>query len=125
MLKETTCALSFTPQTRAGLLTIQPFQPKLILTSVMPHSQRNIGLLALLLALIFLGAQLHYCADLTSTPSGTHICPVCSAIGAAVVTPAPSISVVSQVRPLEVFAHVVASSPAMPRATSPRAPPAI
>ena len=118
-------SLSFTPQTRAGLLTVQPFQPKLILTSVMPHNQRNIGLLALLLALIFLGAQLHYCADLTSAPSGTHICPVCSAVGAAVVTPAPSITVVSQVRPLEVFAHAVASSSEIPRATSPRAPPVI
>jgi hypothetical protein len=113
------------PQTRAGLLTVQPFRPKLILTNVMPNSRRNIGLLALLLALIFLGAQLHYCADLTSAPSGTHICPVCSAVGAAVVTPAPSITVISQVRPLEVLAHAVASSPEILRATSPRAPPAI
>ena len=113
------------PHVRAGLLTVQPFQPKLILTSVMPNSRRNLGLLALLFALVFLGAQLHYCADLTSAPSGTHICPVCSAVGAAVVTPAPSITVVSQVRPLEVFAHAVASSPEIPRATSPRAPPAI
>jgi hypothetical protein len=125
LLKETTCALSITPQTRAALLTVQPFQPKLILTSVMPHNQRNIRLLAFLLALVFFGAQLHYCADLTSAPSGTHICPVCSAVGAAVVTPAPSITVVSQVRPLEVFAHAVANSPEIRRATSPRAPPVI
>ena len=117
-------ALSFAPQTRVGLLTVQPFQPKLILTSVMPNSRRNLGLLALLFALVFLGAQLHYCADLTSAPSGTHICPVCSAVGAAVVTPAPSITVVSQMRPLEVLAHAVASSSEIPRATSPRAPPA-
>lgn len=118
-------AVPVTPETRAGLLTTQPFQPKLIFTSVMPISRRNLRLLALLLALVFLGLQLHYCADLTSTPSGTHICPVCSAIGAAVVTPAQSIKIVSQVRPLEVFAHVVASSPDIPRATSPRAPPVV
>jgi len=30
----------------------------------------------MLLALVFLGAQLHFCTDLTSAPS--HFCPVCS-----------------------------------------------
>jgi len=90
----------------------------------MPNRRHSIALLALLLALTFLGAQLHFCADLTGAPTGTHICPVCSAVGAAILTPSPAITVISQVRPLEVFAHAVANSPVIPQATSPRAPPA-
>ncbi|HME11640.1 MAG TPA: hypothetical protein VKF79_02170 [Candidatus Acidoferrum sp.] len=90
----------------------------------MPGRAHYRGLLALLLALIFLGAQLHFCADLNGAPSGTHICPVCSAIGAAVVAPSPDITFVSLTARLEVFAHTAASAPLIPRATSPRAPPA-
>jgi hypothetical protein len=81
-------------------------------------------LLALLLGIVFLGAQLHFCADLTSAPSGTHICPVCSTVGAAVVTPSLSITIVSLVKPLEVPAGTPTGSQEIPRATSPRAPPA-
>jgi hypothetical protein len=89
----------------------------------MPISSRKAALLAVLFALIFLGAQLHFCADLTGAPSGTHICPVCSAIGAAVPTPTPAIAIVSHVRPLQVVAPSVSGSLEIPRATSPRAPP--
>jgi hypothetical protein len=81
--------------------------------------------LALLLGIIFLGAQLHFCADLTDAPSGTHICPVCSAVGAAVVTPSPSIVLIAQVKALEAPVQSFASSPEIPRDTSPRAPPAL
>jgi hypothetical protein len=90
----------------------------------MPQGVRYVRLLALLLGIIFLGAQLHYCADLTNTPTSTHFCPVCSAVGAAVVTPSPSILLVSQVKPLEMRALAVASLPEIRRSTSPRAPPA-
>jgi hypothetical protein len=109
------------------LLTIQPIQPKLILINKMPSGSRNLALLALLLALIFLGAQLqmHFCADLNCAPTGTHLCPICSTVGAAVVTHSPTIAIVSLVLPIEVFAYAVVSSPEIPRATSPRAPPAI
>jgi len=91
----------------------------------MSKSSRKAALLALFFALIFLGAQLHFCADLTGATSGTHICPVCSATGAVVLTPTAAIAVVSQVRPLQVPRPIVSSSLEIPRATSPRAPPTI
>jgi hypothetical protein len=91
----------------------------------MVRGVRYVPFLALLLALVFLGAQLHYCADVTSAPIGTHICPVCSAVGAAVMTPPVSILVVSQVKPLETMIYAALVRAAIPRATSPRAPPAV
>jgi len=87
-------------------------------------SQR-IGVLALLLAVVFLGAQFHFCADLTATPSASHICPVCSAVGSVVATQAPSIAIVPVTVRLEVAPLVVRISLEVPRATSPRAPPAL
>jgi hypothetical protein len=95
-----------------------PIQPP------MPRRARHLRLLALLLGIVFLGAQLHFCADLTSAPSGTHICPVCSAIGAAVLAPSPGIVLVALIKPLEARTHAFVSSPEIPRDTSPRAPPA-
>ena len=109
---------------RNGLLTTQPFSPKLRLTN-MVRGVRYLPFFALLLALVFLGAQLHYCADVTSAPTGTHICPVCSAVGAAVVTPPVSILVVSQVKPLETMIYAALVTAEVSRATSPRAPPAV
>ena len=117
-------AVSVPSSARNGLLTAQPFGPKLRLTS-MVRGVRYLPFFALLLALVFLGAQLHYCADVTSAPTGTHICPVCSAVGAAVMTPPVSILVVSQVKPLETTVYAAVVSAAVPRATSPRAPPAV
>ena len=89
----------------------------------MARSPRYLVFFALLLGVIFLGAQLHFCADLNAAPTGTHICPVCSAVGAAVVTPTLSILVVSFVKPLELRPYAIASSPEISRSTSPRAPP--
>jgi hypothetical protein len=91
----------------------------------MTRGVRYLPYLALLLGIIFLGAQLHYCADVTSAPTGTHICPVCSAVGAAVVTPTVSILVVSVVKPLELSSYVVVGTLEIPRDTSPRGPPAL
>jgi hypothetical protein len=118
-------AVSNPPQPAPPLLTTQPFQPKLTPTIVMTRGVRYLPYVALLLGIIFLGAQLHFCADVTSAPTGTHICPVCSAVGAAVVTPTVSILVVSVVKPLELSSYVVASTSEIPRDTSPRAPPAL
>jgi hypothetical protein len=106
------------------LLTTQRFQPKLPLTKEMPRSLPAIRLFGLLLAIIFLGAQLHFCADLTGAPSNTHICPVCSAVGAAVMTRSLGINLVCVINPLEMRALAVANFPEIPRGTSPRAPPA-
>lgn len=89
----------------------------------MPTRIRTTGLLALLLGVVFLGGQLHFCADLTNAPSGAHVCPVCSVVGAAVIAPSPSIVLTALVKPLEARPQAFLSSPEIPRDTSPRAPP--
>ena len=91
----------------------------------MQSKTRNIRILALLLGVIFLGAQFHYCADLTATPSASHICPVCSAVGSVVATQSPVIAIVPVMNRLEVAPLLVSVSSAVPRGTSPRAPPAL
>jgi hypothetical protein len=77
----------------------------------------------LLLAVIFLGAQFHYCADLSSGPSNPHICPICSAVGAVVVTHAPNILLSASLDRLEFFTAPESFSVELPHAISPRAPP--
>jgi len=79
----------------------------------------------LLLGIIFLGAQFHFCSDLTAAPSPSHICPICSTTGSVVATQSPSIVIVPVSDRLEVASLVVSVSSAVPRATSPRAPPAL
>jgi hypothetical protein len=91
----------------------------------MQSKTTRIRVLALLLGIIFLGAQFHFCADLTATPSASHICPLCSTAGAAVVTHSPVIANVPVMNRLEVALLVVSLCSAAPRATSPRAPPAL
>jgi hypothetical protein len=86
---------------------------------------RHIRILALLLAVIFLGAQFHYCADLGSGPSGSHICPLCSAAGSAVTPSSPSIEIEAVTDRLEVVLVLAAVSLEIPHAVSPRAPPAV
>jgi hypothetical protein len=106
-------------------LTPQPFRPKLRLTKYMQANTQRIRILALLLGVIFLGAQFHYCADLTPTPSASHICPFCSTAGSVVAAQSPSIATVPVMNPLEVAPLLVSVSSALPRAISPRAPPAL
>jgi hypothetical protein len=86
---------------------------------------QRIRFLALLLGMVFLGAQFHFCADLTATPSASHICPICSTVGSVVATQSPSIAVVPFVHRLELPPLLVSLGSAVPRATSPRAPPAL
>src|ERR1700732_4173125 len=106
-------------------LTPQPFQPKLRLTKHMQASAQRIRILALLLGVIFLGAQFHFCSDLTTAPSASHICPVCSTAGSVVATQSPVIGIVPVTNRLEVAPLIVSVASAVPCATSPRAPPAL
>ena len=73
-------------------LTLQPFGPKLPLSRYMHSKAKRVRLLALLLGFIFLGAQFHFCMDLSASPSATHFCPVCSVVGSAVTTQAPRVT---------------------------------
>jgi hypothetical protein len=91
----------------------------------MQAKTQRIRILALLLGIVFLGAQFHFCADLTATPSASHICPICSTVGSVVATQTPSIAIAPVSRRLEIAPLVVSVFSAVPRATSPRAPPAL
>ena len=80
---------------------------------------------AFLLGVILLGAQFHFCSDLTATPSASHICPLCSSAGYVIAAQSPNVAFVPVMNRLEVAPLVVSVSSAVPRATSPRAPPAL
>jgi hypothetical protein len=77
-----------------------------------------------LLGIIFLAAQFHFCADLNSGPSGSHPCQLCSTAGSAVTTETLDLAVVPVVDRLEVFLTILSPAVEVPRTTSPRAPPA-
>jgi hypothetical protein len=80
---------------------------------------------ALLLGIIFLAAQFHFCADLNSGPLGSHPCQLCFTAGTAVTTETLDLAVVPVVDRLEVFAKILSPSVEVQRTTSPRAPPAL
>lgn len=85
----------------------------------------RVRVVALLLGIIFLGAQFHFCTDLSAAPSATHFCPVCSVVGSAVTAQSPTVALIPAANRLEVASVVLAVSSAFPRAVSPRAPPAL
>jgi len=88
------------------------------------HPDRSrFRILALLLAVVFLAAQFHFCADFISGPTSSHVCPVCNAAGTAVAAESPSATIVPVTDRLESFAVVSRISSGISRAISPRAPP--
>lgn len=105
-------------------MTLQPIRLKLRLTKHMHSRAQRVRIVALLLGIIFLGAQFHFCTDVSASASATHFCPVCSVAGAALATPSPTVAMIPATDRLEVDALVVSLSSALPRAVSPRAPPA-
>jgi len=80
---------------------------------------------ALLLGIIFLAAQFHFCADLNSGPSGSHPCQFCSTAGSAVTTQTLNLAVVPVVDRLKIFTLILSPSVEVQRTSSPRAPPAL
>ena len=109
-------------------MTLQPIGLKLRLIKHMRSKANRVRLVALLLGIIFLGAQFHFCTDLSasaSSPSATHFCPVCSVVGSAVTTQSPTVALIPAANRLDVVSVVLVDSSAFPRATSPRAPPAL
>jgi hypothetical protein len=91
----------------------------------MPRKLHSLPFLALLLGVLLVGAQLHVSMDLTGSPSDSHICPVCSVVGSAVAAQSPSVKTLPAATRLEVAPLIVAIFSALPRAVSPRAPPAL
>ena len=84
-----------------------------------------VRILALLLGMIFLGAQFHFCTDVPASASATHVCPVCSVAGAALATESPAVAIIPATDRLEVVCLPLTASSVFPRAVSPRAPPAL
>jgi hypothetical protein len=91
----------------------------------MQAKTHRIAILVLLLGVVFLGAQFHFCADLTATPSASHICPICSTVGSVVAMQTLSMAIVPVIDRLELVPSAISVSTAVPRATSPRAPPSL
>ena len=107
----------------AAGLTSQPFLPNLRLTKHMHSKSRPAAIVALLLGFIFLAAQFHFCSDVTTEPTASHLCPICSTAGSALTTPSLSMAVASVTSRLEITPVAVVSSAEVSRAISPRAPP--
>ena len=85
---------------------------------------RNAGkvrICALLLGLVFLAAQFHFCADLTSGTS--HFCPFCATTGAAIATAVPTIGLAPAIVPVELAPAQVLASTDVWFNIAPRAPP--
>jgi hypothetical protein len=91
----------------------------------MPGKTYYLRILALLFAVSFLGAQFHYCADVTSAATGSHICPLCSTAGSVIAPQAANMLITPVVHRLEVVAVTATPFLAFPRHTSPRAPPSL
>ncbi len=89
----------------------------------MPGKPRYVYFLALLLAGIFLAAQLHCCVDLNSSSLDSHACPICSTAGIAVATPALTLALVPATNRLEAPAIIAVVSIVVFRNVAPRAPP--
>src|SRR6267143_4047744 len=102
-------------------LTAQPIRPKLRLSKYMPVWTDRARILVLLLGIVFLAAQFHFCVDLTATPSASHFCPTCSTVGSVVAPPTPGIAIMPVIDRLELTPLVASLFSAVPRATSPRA----
>jgi len=89
----------------------------------MHHHTSRIAVLALLLAVVFFGAQFHFCTDLNATPASSHFCPVCSTTTSAMAAEA-ALPVVAPVSDrLESPCARLALSIDIPQGISPRAPP--
>jgi len=79
--------------------------------------------LTILIGVVFLGAQLHCCVDLGPNAKNSHVCPVCSTVGTAIVISYLVITMVPAIDALDIFASIVFARADFSRATPPRAPP--
>jgi len=91
--------------------------------AIMRSRSKFVFLLAMLLASVLFGAQLHCCLDLTSQSIDSHVCPICSVAGAAIVTSSVTMEMVPAIdRLVDFFVPAIASAE-VPRDIAPRAPP--
>jgi hypothetical protein len=79
---------------------------------------------AVLLALVFLLAQFHFCADLSSG-SNTHFCPFCSTAATAITSQPPVLGITPAGIRLEIAVPQIGIATTVATSISPRAPPAL
>jgi hypothetical protein len=91
----------------------------------MSGKTHHLRFLALLFGVFFLTAQFHYCAEVTSGSTGSHICPLCSTAGSVIAPQAASMPIVPVVHRLDVKTVTATVYAALPRTISPRAPPSV
>jgi hypothetical protein len=89
----------------------------------MPNQSKRVYLLALLLVSVLFAAQLHCCVDLSSPTIDSHVCPICSAAGAAITTPSLVVEMAPAVNRLEISGTLTPVTFVAPRSIAPRAPP--
>jgi len=106
-------------------LTLHLYLPNLnkVLMEPMYLPQPKLRFCIMLLVAIFLAGQFHLCADLTSTQSSSHFCPICSTTVSVVAPQAPVIIFVPVHDPVEPHVALLVHSLPLPRSISPRAPP--
>jgi hypothetical protein len=90
----------------------------------MPAKTKRVYVLALLLGVVFLAAQLHCCLELNSGTLDSHLCPICSTTGSAVAAPSLTMAMVPAINRLEVLPVVATVLVVVLRNITPRAPPA-
>ena len=78
-----------------------------------------------MLALAFLLAQFHLCADLSAGGNNTHFCPFCSTAASAITSHPPVLGIAPAVIRLEIAAPQIEIATTVAPSISPRAPPAL
>jgi hypothetical protein len=81
------------------------------------------ALIAVLLALVVLGAQLHSCEDLTAGPLASHVCPICSVAATVIVAAALLILLMPAADRLEIRGITVSVPLVVPQNLTLRGPP--
>jgi len=79
---------------------------------------------AVLLAFVFLLAQFHFCADLSSG-NNNHFCPFCSTAATAITSHPPVLGIAPAGIRLEIAAPQIEIATTVATSISPRAPPAL
>ncbi len=108
---------------RHGAKFVQRYFANARHTKHMPARGVRLAILALSLVVVLLAAQFHFCADGPSVTANSHLCPLCTVAGSAIVTPPPSIALVTVARQLALPPRLNSASSTNPRPSSPRAPP--
>jgi len=91
----------------------------------MPVKTKRVYFLAILLGVVFLGVQLHCCADLSSNTTDSHVCPICCTAGTAIATPLLIMAMAPAINQMVVPSAMAAVPQVVFRSVAPRAPPAV